>query len=98
MSWMPFGADTLIVPFEIAGRESTARIVPRMSRMRPAGELFRSGHISTSAMSSDRSEMSAAASRCTRSDAPPVGGGAEEGSDCHDQHGGNTPADSWTSS
>lgn len=39
----PFGANTLIIPFTWKGSAPQAPRVARMSRMRPAGELFRNG-------------------------------------------------------
>jgi hypothetical protein len=44
MTMHPFGAGTLLIPFETAGDIfAPSRAIPRMSRMRRAGELFRDG-------------------------------------------------------
>lgn len=47
MTDRPFGADTLIIPFTWHGAAPTRPRVARMSRMRPAGELFRYGVVKT---------------------------------------------------
>lgn len=47
MTGSPFGANTLIIPFTWKGRGPQAPRVARMSRMRPAGELFRNGVVNT---------------------------------------------------
>ena len=43
----PFGADTLIIPFTMAGGSMSPRRSFGMSRMRPAGELFRYGVVNS---------------------------------------------------
>ncbi len=40
--WMPFGNDTLVIPFTWAGRAPRRR-GSGMSRLRPAGKLYRYG-------------------------------------------------------
>ncbi len=44
---LPFGNDTLVIPFTWQGRPPQARGGPRMSRMRRAGELYRNGVVRT---------------------------------------------------
>ena len=44
---MPFGANTLVIPFTGAPRRPAPRSRTGMSRMRPAGELFRHGVVQT---------------------------------------------------
>ena len=53
MNLMPFGADTLVIPLEMSGGSAAPRRVARMSRMRPAGELFRNGVVRTAPGSRD---------------------------------------------
>ncbi len=43
----PFGADTLIIPFTMVGGSMSPRRSFGMSRMRPAGELFRYGVVNS---------------------------------------------------
>lgn len=43
----PFGADTLIIPFTFVGGSMSRRRSSGMSRMRPAGELFRYGVVNS---------------------------------------------------
>jgi hypothetical protein len=43
----PFGADTLIIPFTFVGGSMNRRRSSGMSRMRPAGELFRYGAVNS---------------------------------------------------
>ncbi len=42
-----YGADTLIIPFKIVGGSMSPRRSFGMSRMRPAGELFRYGVVNS---------------------------------------------------
>ena len=42
MNRMPYGADTLVIPFEFVGMGAAPRVA-RMSRLRPRGKLFRWG-------------------------------------------------------
>ena len=44
---LPFGANTLVIPFTRAS-DAPSKWRGGMSRMRPAGELFRNGVVSTS--------------------------------------------------
>ena len=39
----PFGADTIVIPFTMEGRPVSPRTSGRMTRMRPAGWLYRYG-------------------------------------------------------
>lgn len=53
--WMPFGADTLVIPFEIVGRKQKQRPSGGMSRMHAAGELYRYGVAPTEDFGPNRS-------------------------------------------
>ena len=47
MTSRPFGADTLIIPFEIVGGRTAPDDAEGMSRLEPPEELYRNGVIRT---------------------------------------------------
>lgn len=59
MTGMPFGAGTLVIPFDRSGGTVPLRGSAGMSRMRPAGELFRSGVMRTAVNGAEEEGQSA---------------------------------------